>query len=180
VEPTGATASLLARGDVLLEFDGVPVAVDGTVPFRAGERIGFSYLVSSKQVGDSAVLKVWSGRALKAVTVTLRAPTRLLPVHISGAPPSYFIHAGLVFLPASVPYLKSEYGTHFDFDAPVRLLEQLMHGQVKTEGEQHVLIGHVLAAEINHGYGTWLPGTLVMCALLLTLTPTPCVLRVGD
>ena len=31
--------------DVLLEFDGVPVAPDGTVPFRTGERIGFCELL---------------------------------------------------------------------------------------------------------------------------------------
>lgn len=170
VEPTGAAASVVARGDVLLEFEGQAVAVDGTVPFRTGERIAFSHLVSSKQVssvaavapsrtmantpgkvGDTATLKVWSNRALKTVTVTLKAPTRMLPT-FPVAPPSYFIHAGLVFVPASVPYLRSEYGTHYDFDSPVRLLEQLLHGQVQKEGDQYVVLGHVLAAEVNIGY----------------------------
>jgi len=56
VEPTGAAASVLARGDVLLEFEGQAVAVDGTVPFRTGERIAFSHLVSSKQVSSVAVV----------------------------------------------------------------------------------------------------------------------------
>jgi hypothetical protein len=32
---------------------------------------------------------------------------------------SYFIVAGLVFTPATVPYLRSEYGKEYDFDAPV-------------------------------------------------------------
>jgi hypothetical protein len=37
-------------------------------------------------------------------------------------PRSYFIVAGLVFTPATVPYLRSEYGKEYDFDAPVRVL----------------------------------------------------------
>ena len=46
--------------------------------------------------------------------------------HVQGAPPSYFIVAGLVFTPATVPYLRSEYGKEYDYDAPVsdRLLRQ--------------------------------------------------------
>jgi hypothetical protein len=44
-------------GDVLLSFDGTPIANDGTVPFRSGERISFSYLTSTKfhneMVGES-------------------------------------------------------------------------------------------------------------------------------
>ena len=38
----------LRTGDVLQKFDGIAVASDGTVPFRAGERISFSHLVSKK------------------------------------------------------------------------------------------------------------------------------------
>lgn len=44
------------------------------------------------------------------VRVNLRAPKRLIPVHINNRPPSYFITAGLVFTPVTVPFLKSEYG----------------------------------------------------------------------
>lgn len=38
---------------------------------------------------------------------------------LQGAPPTYFIVAGLVFTPATVPYLRSEYGKEYDYDAPV-------------------------------------------------------------
>jgi hypothetical protein len=55
----------------------------------------------------------------RTVSVALQAPVRLIPFHIKGAPPSYFIVAGLVFTPATVPYLRSEYGKEYDFDAPV-------------------------------------------------------------
>lgn len=59
-------------------------------------------------------------------TVTLRGPNKLIPFHIKGKPPSYFIVAGLVFTPATVPYLRSEYGKEYDFDAPVSKWEVLL------------------------------------------------------
>lgn len=39
-----------------------------------------------------------------------QAPVRLIPFHLSGKPPSFFIVGGLVLTPVSVPYLRSEYG----------------------------------------------------------------------
>ena len=48
VEPTAPVNQVLATGDILLAFDGTDIANDGTVPFRSGERISFSYIVSRK------------------------------------------------------------------------------------------------------------------------------------
>ena len=100
---------------------GVDVACDGTVPFRSGERISFSYLVSRKYTGETAQLRVLRGGAVRSVAATLGAPHRLVPVHIEGRPPPYFIFGGLVFTQVTVPYLRSEYGKDYDFDAPARL-----------------------------------------------------------
>lgn len=58
VNPTSHAAAVLRPDDVLLSFDGTDVACDGTVPFRTGERIAFSYLISQKFVGDEARLEV--------------------------------------------------------------------------------------------------------------------------
>jgi hypothetical protein len=38
-----------------MSFDGVDIANDGTVPFRSGERISFSYLVSQVMAWGRAV-----------------------------------------------------------------------------------------------------------------------------
>ena len=57
-----------------------------------------------------AVLRVLHARKERTVSVRLRSPRRLVPVHINNAPPSYFIVGGLVFTPATVPLLRSEYG----------------------------------------------------------------------
>lgn len=55
VEPTSAAHSVLKKGDVLLSFDKVDIGNDGTVPFRRGERISFSYLISQKYTGEEVM-----------------------------------------------------------------------------------------------------------------------------
>ncbi|MEW5300728.1 MAG: hypothetical protein WDW36_003638 [Sanguina aurantia] len=153
IEPT-APASKVLRGkeDVLLAFDGVPIANDGTVPFRRGERISFSYLVSQKYTNEGAVLRVLKDGQEVEVHVTLQAPVKLVPFHTRGLPPSYFIVAGLVFTIVTVPYLKAEYGKEWDFEAPVRLLDKAMHGHSDADTQQVVVLAQVLASDINIGY----------------------------
>jgi hypothetical protein len=46
VEPTAPAHAAVGAYDILLSFDGIDISNDGTVPFRSGERISFSYLVS--------------------------------------------------------------------------------------------------------------------------------------
>ncbi|CAK8985832.1 Protease Do-like 10 [Durusdinium trenchii] len=53
VAPLSAAAQAgLKAGDVLLAIDDVPVAEDGSIPFRDAERIGFDFLVSRRVTGD--------------------------------------------------------------------------------------------------------------------------------
>ena len=42
VQPTSLAAGKIFPNDVIMSFDGIQVANDGTVPFRSGERIAFS------------------------------------------------------------------------------------------------------------------------------------------
>lgn len=58
VDACGDVAQVLRRGDVLTAIDGVAVSSAGTVPFRPGERIHFSYLIASKMVGDQVTLSI--------------------------------------------------------------------------------------------------------------------------
>lgn len=81
------------------------------VPFRHGERIGFSYLVSQKYTGEKAVVKVLRNSKVHQFNIKLATHKRLIPAHIKGKPPSYYIIAGFVFTTVSVPYLRSEVNT---------------------------------------------------------------------
>ncbi len=81
---------------------------DISVPFRHGERIGFSYLISQKYTGDNAAIKVLRDSEILNFDIELATHKRLIPAHIKGRPPSYYIIAGFVFTTVSVPYLRSE------------------------------------------------------------------------
>ena len=43
----------------------------------------------------------------------------------------------------SVPYLRSEYGKDYDFDAPVKLLDSMMHAMADQPNQQVVVLGQV-------------------------------------
>ena len=157
VEPTAPASKNLQASDILLSFDDIDIANDGTgidlwlnpvsslmrseillalytcsvstiaggeysgvdvcvnvsvhvneVPFRHGERIGFSYLVSQKYTGESAKVQILRDGKVKEFDIDLANHKRLVPAHIKGKPPSYYILAGIVFAAISVPYLRSE------------------------------------------------------------------------
>ncbi|XP_023743690.1 protease Do-like 9 [Lactuca sativa] len=152
IEPTAPESNVLNPSDIILSFDGVNVANDGTVPFRHGERIGFSYLVSQKYTGDKALVKILRKSKIHEFNIKLATHKRLIPAHIGGQPPSYYIIAGFVFTAVSVPYLRSEYGKDYDFDAPVKLLDKHLHAMAQSIDEQLIVVSQVLVADINIGY----------------------------
>jgi S1-C subfamily serine protease len=61
INPTSHAASALKPDDVIMRFDGIDISNDGTIPFRTGERIAFSYLISNKYIGDDCSLDIWRG-----------------------------------------------------------------------------------------------------------------------
>ncbi|WVZ81835.1 hypothetical protein U9M48_029168 [Paspalum notatum var. saurae] len=169
VEPTAPESGFLRPSDIILSFDGIDIANDGTVPFRHGERIGFSYLVSQKYTGEKARVKVLRNSKIHEFNIKLATQKRLIPAHIKGRPPSYYIVAGFVFMVVSVPYLRSEicgienlsylltrmvsqYGKDYEYDAPVKLLDKHLHAMAQSHDEQIVVVSQVLVADINIGY----------------------------
>lgn len=152
VQPTGDAAKQLHVGDILMSFDGIEVANDGTVPFRSGERIAFSYLTSQKFSGDDCELVLLRNGEIITCTVKLQQYTGLIPHHLSGGDPSYFVVAGIIFTTATEPYLMSEYGSDYHREAPVKLLDRLLHHHKSTEDEDVVLVSQILACDATLGY----------------------------
>ncbi|XP_077237809.1 protease Do-like 9 [Tasmannia lanceolata] len=152
IEPTAPESHFLKPSDIILSFDGIDIANDGTIPFRHGERIGFSYLVSQKFTGENAVVRVLRKSKILSFNIKLATHKRLIPAHIKGKPPSYYIIAGFVFTAISVPYLRSEYGEDCEYDVPVKLLDKQLHAMAQSPDEQLVVVSQVLAADINIGY----------------------------
>lgn len=151
VEPTSCAHGILRAGDVLLDFDGVEIACDGTVPFRRGERIAFGYLCAQKFVGDAARMRVLRDGQLTECEVTLGSVRRLVPLGMDVQEPPYLVVGGLVFTAVTVLYLRSEFGEDFERYSPVHLLEA-MYGMAQTEDAQVVVLSQILATEATTGY----------------------------
>ena len=56
----------------------------------------------------------------------------------------------LVRMQVSVPYLRSEYGKDYDFDAPVKLLDSMMHAMADQPNQQVVVLGQVRLSISSH------------------------------
>lgn len=48
--------------------------------------------------------------------------------------------------------MHSEYGKEYDFDAPVKLLDKMMHSMAQHKEQQVVVLAQVLANEVSIGY----------------------------
>ena len=152
IQPIGDAAKKLEIGDILMSFDGIQVANDGTVPFRSGERIAFSYLTSQKFSGDDCELVLLRHGEEITCNVILQQYTGLIPHHLSGGDPSYLVVAGIIFTTATEPYFMSEYGSDYHREAPVKLLDRMLHHHKMTEDEEVVLVSQVLACDATLGY----------------------------
>ncbi|OMO52713.1 Peptidase S1 [Corchorus olitorius] len=151
INPLSDAHRILKKDDIILSFDGVPIANDGTVPFRNRERITFDHLVSMKKPNETGLVKVLRNGEEHEFTITLRPLQPLVPVHQFDKLPSYYIFAGLVFVPLTQPYLH-EYGEDWYNTSPRRLCERALKELPKKAGEQLVILSQVLMDDINAGY----------------------------
>ncbi|KAL1197085.1 Protease Do-like 10 [Cardamine amara subsp. amara] len=151
INPLSKAHKILKKDDVILAFDGVPIANDGTVPFRNRERITFDHLVSMKKPDETALVKILREGKEHEFSITLKPLQPLVPVHQFDQLPSYYIFAGFVFVPLTQPYLH-EYGEDWYNTSPRRLCERALKDLPKKAGQQLVIVSQVLMDDINTGY----------------------------
>ncbi|KAL0437573.1 UNVERIFIED_CONTAM: Protease Do-like 2, chloroplastic [Sesamum radiatum] len=118
------------QGDVIVSFDNVRVGVKG------------------RFTGDVANIGIIRGGQFMKVQVVLNPRVHLVPYHIEGGQPSYFIVAGLVFTPLSEPLIEEE----CEDSIGLKLLAKARYSMAKFKGEQIVILSQVLANEENIGY----------------------------
>ncbi|KAF7121182.1 hypothetical protein RHSIM_Rhsim13G0039900 [Rhododendron simsii] len=140
VMPDYPKSDVLIRCDILSRIDGIKICSDGTVPFKQGRRVDFTYLITKKYVGDEVVLEVLRNSKKQEFTIKLATHKQFKPGNILGKPISYYIVAGLVFTTLSFTYLKSLYPS-----VSGDLMSQAVH-------EQRVVVCQVLEDDINSGY----------------------------
>ncbi|MDX1388796.1 MAG: serine protease [Acidobacteriota bacterium] len=147
----GSAWRCLRRGDVLLKIGRSPVASDGTVNFRKGERIHYSHVVAQRQMGQSLTVEFWRGGKARQCDIRLKPPRRLVPEDRYDVKPTYFVHAGLLFVPLTRDYLKT-WGSEWWSSAPAKL-QSIYENQIRTSTRREVvLLQKVLADRVNQGY----------------------------
>jgi hypothetical protein len=146
-----AAAALRAR-DVVTHVEGVPIANDGTVPFREAERVNFAHLITLKFPGDPVALRVVRDSAELVVSTPAEVLPQLVPHSLLDRKPTYLVHAGLVFTALSQPFLHTEWGKAWDAKAPIRFVERALDGEVEERGQQVVVLTAVLAHPLCVGY----------------------------
>lgn len=151
INPLSDSHRVLKKDDVIIAFDGVPIANDGTVHFRNRERITFDHLVSMKKADATGAVRILRDGVQHEFHIKLGPLQTLVPVHQFDKLPSYFIFAGLVFTPLTQPYLH-EYGDDWYNTSPRRLCEHALRATPKKHGEQLVILSQVLMDDINAGY----------------------------
>ncbi|XP_060206459.1 protease Do-like 10, mitochondrial [Lycium barbarum] len=154
INPLSDASRVLKKDDIILAFDGVPIANDRTVPFRNRERITFDHLVSMKKPNETAELRVLTNGEVHDFTITLHPLQPLVPAHQFDKLPSYFIFAGLVFMPLTQPFLHEYYGEDW-YDTSARrsrLCDRARRELPKKPGEQFIILSQVLMDDINAGY----------------------------
>eukprot|EP00434_Breviolum_minutum_P026746 symbB.v1.2.023640.t1/scaffold2178.1/size86794/3 len=150
---SAAAAAGVKAGDILLAIDDVPLAEDGSIPFREAERIGHDFLVSRRVVGDSLRVKLWrcDAEEKELEFQLLASPVPKLVPRRAGvdAIPSYLVVGGLVFMRLSLPWLLSRYSEVRK--VPPDLQAKLWEHKDDPD-EEVIVLAKILAAEVNYGY----------------------------
>lgn len=153
VLPFTPADGVLKIDDILLAIDAVPIAQDATFLFRGNERLSFSYLVHSKQVGDRSKIKVLRDGKMQTLDIVFSPFQHLVPPPHQIPKPSYYIYGGFVFTTLSTDLLGS-WGDKWWQKAPFDFLYFLVgNGRLNIEGRKEIVVLlDVLPDDINVGY----------------------------
>jgi len=182
VYPLNDTGAKLKVNDILIEVDGLPVANDGTIPFRENERIMLSFALTSRFLGEEVSVKVLrrtdvgdgssgsnsssssngngSPPEVLSFDIRLDEVEHLVPAHLYDKTPQYFVHAGLVFVPLTWPFLY-EWGDDWYSQGPRKLISRAMDDFPSRAGEQPVVLSQILMDKVNHGYDGLTPAAVI-------------------
>ena len=152
--PTVPSHGILLPNDVICQIDGIPVANDGKIPFRRGERVSMSCYVQTKFTGDTVRLQIWRNRQMMDLDVPVGISRRLIPSHFDNRLPEYVVVGGLVFTALSVPYLYAIDAWEDYISDSVSHLVTKWQASLPREGDQAIILSHVLAHRENLGYET--------------------------
>ncbi len=143
-----AAWGVIEPGDVITAIDGHPIANDTTYLLDGEMRLSYSNIITMHQVGDSLPVDLLRKGQPMRVSVKLKAARSLVDGPFYDKKPSYFILAGLVFVPltrnlVSVWEVKDQLPIY-------RYLQELE--TPSADRTEAVFINFVLPHDINEGY----------------------------
>jgi len=153
VQPFSAAEGVLERDDVILAVDGIPIAEDGTFPYRDLERLIFPHIINQKRWGEDVTFDVLRNGEVLQTSVVLDKGHYLLPPPNALARPSYYIYQGLVFSVLTIDLLQS-WGERWWETAPFDFLYFLVgKGRLNEDRRKEVVVLlDIMADERNIGY----------------------------
>jgi S1-C subfamily serine protease len=144
----GSSHGVLQDHDVITHVDGVAVANDGSIQSRKNERLNFSYLVSEHHIGEIAELTILRSGEPMQVGVKLTGPKYLVKRPRYDVRPTYFLFAGIIFMPLSHNYMRL-----WDWEkVETRFRYYYSEALPSASRKELVIVNQVLAHEINVGY----------------------------
>ncbi|WP_168442396.1 S1C family serine protease [Pontiella desulfatans] len=146
----GAEA-VLRRGDIITSINGYAVANNGTVDWN-GMRLDFNVVPDQLQKGDKLPLRIIRDGKRMEVEATL-SPYNPLPAkaNLYDRQPSYFVYAGLVFVPLNRETVKT-YSNDWFTDAPQELIHEMYYRHLEERDfldAPQVMIIRRLDHEVN-------------------------------
>jgi S1-C subfamily serine protease len=150
VVPTGPSAGVLQRGDVLLAIDGHPITSDGFVELE-GERVEMGEVVERKFKGDQVRFAVLRDRQPREVTVTLRTDElhRTL-ARAYDVPVRYIVFAGLLLQPMNRDLIEA----HSIEDVRVRyFFRSFIADELYRQHPEVIILSNILPDPINTHLG---------------------------
>jgi S1-C subfamily serine protease len=135
------------ENDVLMAIDGYPIANDGSIDIRGGERVNFQYPLGFHRIGDKIKVKVLRSGQVKTLTLKLKGDARLVPFPRYDQKPSYFIFDGMIFTELDSETIGSIKSPDNEWVA------LYFSGLPSAERRRVVLLDHIIPHASNKGYG---------------------------
>lgn len=142
----------LQNDDILLKIDDKEIASDGTIPFSQNDRIWFSYLISSKQAGDTVKVEYIRNKKREKTEIKLAYYNEEIKEIDYTIKPSFIMYGGFVFTKLTRNLLE-EWGDDWFSKAPFAFIKYSEEGNPESI-ENAVVIIDYMPDEINVGYSS--------------------------
>jgi S1-C subfamily serine protease len=151
----GSSYKFLKENDVITKIDGIDIRSDGTVPLEKivgysinDEIVPYTNITSLKRPGTIVPVEIIrDGKVLK-VDIKLQPENFLIPILEYQINPSYYIIAGLVFIPLSYMFIDEKRKDRESISSIIGTLQR----EPKTHGEQIIILSQIIRTELTEDF----------------------------